>query len=39
MKTQPVGLPQEELDVIEAFARESSAEYLAETAKTETKCS
>jgi len=39
MKTQPPGLPQEKLDAIEAFARESWAEYLAETAKTQPKCS
>jgi hypothetical protein len=36
MRTQPLGLPQEELDAMEAFARESWAEYLAEeTAETE----
>lgn len=31
MNNQPPGLPQEQLDAIEAFAQESWAEYLAET--------
>lgn len=35
MNNQPPGLPQEELGAMEAFARESWAEYLAETGATQ----
>jgi hypothetical protein len=38
MENQPPGLPQEQLDAIAAFARESWEEYLAETAAAQLKC-
>jgi hypothetical protein len=39
MNTPPPGLPQEELDVIEALMWESWAKCLAEAEKTQPKCS